>query len=77
MATLIKSITLFRTYDSGNLQGSITFTNSLGEIKVNLDAKKVERLVAVLADEIVATAQDTAKLMVADVLEDAGVKALV
>lgn len=72
MTTLIDTIHIYRGYGAGShLQGTIKFRNARGDISVNLDASKVEKLVAVVADLLVETAQDTAKLMVADVLEQA------
>lgn len=70
MATLIESIYINRGY-AGNrsLEGKIKFSNQRGEVSVNLDAAKVAKIVAVLADLLVETAQDTAQLMVSDVLE--------
>lgn len=76
MATLIKQIYL-STDDygprKGMLSGTIKFANSRGEIQVNIDPQKIERIVAVLAEELVETARETARLMVADVLDQARV----
>lgn len=80
MTTLIKSIIITESYGYGpgprNLQGKITFANDRGEIAVNLDATKIAKLVAVLADLLVETAQDTAQLMVSDVLDQAKAQSL-
>ena len=79
MTTLIKQIYL-STEDygpnKGQLTGSIKFANARGEIRVNIDPAKVERIVAVLAEELVDTARETARLMVADVLDQARVPAI-
>ena len=79
MATLIKQIYL-NTEDygphKGRLNGTIKFANSRGEIQVNIDPQKIERIVAVLAEELVDTARETARLMVADVLDQARVPAI-
>lgn len=79
MTTLIKQV--FLTLEDygpkrGQLTGSVTFTNTRGDIKINLDATKVERLVRVLAEELVETAKETASLMVAQVLEQASAPAI-
>ena len=67
MATLIKQIYL-STEDygpnKGVLRGTIKFANSRGEIQVNIDPQKIERIVAVLAEELVDTARETARLTV-------------
>lgn len=80
MTTLIKSISIHESYGYGpepkTLQGKITFANNRGEISVNLDAAKIAKLVEVLADLIVETAQDTAQLMVSDVLDQAKAQSL-
>lgn len=74
MATLIKQVYLnLEEYgpNRGRLSGSITFCNQLGEVRVNLDPEKIERIVSVLADDLVSTAKETASLMVSQVLEQA------
>lgn len=74
MATLIKQIYLsLDEYgpNRGQLTGSVTFRNERGEVKVNIGAEKIERIVAALADELVSTAKETASLMVSQVLEQA------
>lgn len=79
MATIIKSIYLQSPDygpDKGRLSGTIKFANARGEITVNIDPTKIERIVAVLAEELVDTARETARLMVADVLEQARVPAI-
>lgn len=43
---------------------------------MNIDPAKVERIVAVLAEELVETAKETARLMVADVLDQARAPAI-
>lgn len=74
MTTLIKQVYLgLDEYgpNRGRLTGSITFCNQRGEVKVNIDPAKIERIVSVLADELVNTAKETASLMVSQVLEQA------
>lgn len=71
MTTQISAIQLFRSYRSATLEGTITFNNSHGEMKINVSPDKIARIVAAIAEEIVATAQTTANLMVQEVLEDA------
>lgn len=79
MATLIKQIYLSTEEygpSKGRLSGTIKFANSRGEIQVKIDPAKVERIVAVLAEELVDTARETARLMVSDVLDQARVPAI-
>lgn len=74
MTTLIKSIYLnMETYgaDKGKLSGSIEFVNQHGEMKVRINNAQAEKIVAVLADNLVQTAQETASLMTAQVLQQA------
>jgi len=74
MTTLIKSINLYmETYgpDKGKLSGSIEFVNQHGEMKVRINNAQAEKIVAVLAENLVQTAQETATLMTAQVLQQA------
>lgn len=74
MTTLIKSIYLsMETYgvDKGKLSGSIEFINAHGEMKVRINNAQAEKIVAILADNLVQTAQETAQLMTAQVLQQA------
>lgn len=74
MTTLIKSISLrMKEYgdDKGTLLGEIEFLNQHGEIKVRLNNDQSEKIVAILAEELVATAKQTAMLMTTEVLTHA------
>lgn len=74
MTTLIKSICLYMNEygpDKGKLEGSIAFLNQHGEIKVRIGGQQAEKIVSVLADSLVQTAQETASLMTAQVLQQA------
>lgn len=76
MSTLIKSIYLaMETYgaDKGKLSGSIEFLNQHGEMKVRINNAQAEKIVAILAENLVATAQETAQLMTAQVLQQAAI----
>ena len=70
MTTQIKAVYLARSYNNNQLEGNVTFNNSMGEIKINIPADKISRIVAAIAEELVAAAQETAKVMVEQVLED-------
>jgi hypothetical protein len=74
MTTLIKSVYLtVNDYgpDKGKLQGSIEFINKHGEIKVRIGNEQAAAIIAILADQLVQTAQETAALMTSQVLEQA------
>jgi hypothetical protein len=76
MTTLIKSIYLsMKEYgpDKGKLDGTIEFLNAHGEMKVRINNEQAEKIVAILADNLVKTAQETASLMTAQVLQQAAV----
>lgn len=74
MTTLIKSIYLNVVdygSDKGKLTGSIEFINQHGEIKVRIGNEKAAQIIAILAEQLVTTAQETAGLMKSQVLEQA------
>lgn len=76
MTTLIKGIFLSMiSYgpDKGKLEGSIEFLNNHGEMKVRVNNEQAEKIVAVLADNLVKTAQETASLMTSQVLQQAAI----
>lgn len=76
MPTLIKQIYLSMVDygpDKGKLDGAITFLNNHGEMKVRINNEQAEKVVAILADNLVKTAQETASLMTAQVLQQAAV----
>ena len=71
MTTLIKSIYLrVEEYGDrkGQLKGEIEFLNQHGEMKIVLTGLQAEKIIAILAEELVATAKQTASLMTAEVL---------
>ena len=57
--------------DKGRLKGKVTFLGRLGEVSIVIDSGKAAKILAVLAEELVATAQDVAKLMVGQIVEQA------
>lgn len=74
MSTLVKSIYLrMEEYgpQKGQLKGEIEFTNEHGEIKVRVNNEQANKIVALMAENLVSTAQQTAALMTAEVLEQA------
>lgn len=80
MTTLVKNIYLsMEDYgpDKGKLKGSITFLNQHGEIAVRVGNEKAAQIVAILADQLVDTAKQTAALMTSEVLAQAEGKTLI
>lgn len=74
MTTLVKSLYLSaENYgpDKGRLRGKIEFMNQHGEMHVAVNNEQAEKIIAILADNLVATAQQTAALMTAEVLSQA------
>lgn len=74
MTTLIKSIYLSMSeygVDKGKLEGHIEFVNQHGQIKVRIGNEQAEKIVAILAETLVKTAQETAALMTTQVLQQA------
>lgn len=74
MTTLVKTLYLNMVDygpDKGKLAGKIEFINQHGEITVRINNEQAEKIVAVLAENLVATAKQTATLMTAEVLAQA------
>lgn len=74
MTTLVKTLYLTMVDygpDKGKLAGKIEFINQHGEMTVRINNEQAEKIVAVLAENLVATAKQTAKLMTAEVLAQA------
>jgi hypothetical protein len=61
--------------DKGKLKGEIEFINQHGEMKVRVNNEQAEKIVAIMAENLVETAKQTAALMTAEVLgQSAGVE---
>jgi S-adenosylmethionine hydrolase len=74
MTTLIKSVYLrIEEYgpDKGKLLGKIEFINQHGEITARINQEQAGKIIAVLADSLVQTAQQTAALMTSEVIAQA------
>lgn len=71
----LKEIHIHRQYSyavgaqQGPLVGKITFESPTGEMTLQLTDKISEKLLAVLADELVEVAKDTAQIMRSQVIE--------
>lgn len=62
------------TYEEGKgtgYVGSVTFTSNLGEVKLNLDERLSERILNVVADELVAASRNVASTLTAKIIESA------
>ena len=73
-STLVKSLYLRMSdfgADRGKLEGSIEFTSQHGDIKVRVNNDQAHKIVAIVADELVRAAQETAALMTQQVIEQA------
>lgn len=74
MNTMIKSIYLSaQEYGParGKLTGSIEFVNEHGKLEVTIGNEQAGKIIAILADQLVKTASETATLMTQQVLEQA------
>jgi hypothetical protein len=68
---VIKSIRITRQewgVNKDKLTGEMEVTNQHGGITINLDAAKCERIVMLMAEALIETAQGTANMMVENIL---------
>ena len=67
----LKSLEISReTWKDGQpLLGKIRFENTFGELAVVLDEEQCKRMVAIVADALVAQAKATANILAADVID--------
>lgn len=74
MTTMLKSIYLSQGYgqQKGILTGSAEFCNEFGEVKVTIKPEHAAKIVAILAEALVATTRETAALMTSQVIEQTG-----
>ncbi len=61
-----------RRWIDDKLHGEIKFSGDLGKIEVTLDEEQIKRVLAVVADSLVACAQETATKLTASVIEASG-----
>ena len=73
MTTNIEQIYLNRQNygpNKGNLEGTVTLAMDSGtKVQCNISQEQAHRIVTILAEELVVTAQQTAALMTQDILE--------
>lgn len=79
MSTMLKSIYL-SSVDYGPTKGILTgqaeFKNEFGEVRIQIRPEHASRIVEILAEALVETTRETAKLMTSQILEQAGVNLL-
>lgn len=71
--TMLKSLYIQREgygADKGKLTGQVEFQGLQGQIAIRLNHPKSQQLLELLAPELISCAQETAKLMVAEILDD-------
>lgn len=61
--------------NKGKLTGEIALVNEHGEISITIDPAKAEQIIRILAPALVATAQDTARMMIDQVERQAAMQA--
>lgn len=57
--------------DLGKLKGSVKFAGGLGEVTIAIDPEKASKILTILAEELVATAQGVANMMVGQIVDQA------
>ena len=57
--------------DKGKLKGKVEFVGVLGGVTLAIDADKAAKIITILAEEMVATAQDVAGMMVGQIIDQA------
>lgn len=75
MSTMLKSIYLSTGYGAKAtiLEGQAEFKNEFGEVKIQIRPEHAARIVEILAEALVETTRETAKLMTSQIIEQAGV----
>ncbi len=79
MSTMLKSIYLASNDygpNKGTLSGNAEFRNEFGEVKVTIRPEHAARIVEILAEALVETTRETARMMTTQIIEQAGAHAL-
>ena len=74
MTTLVKNLYLrVEEYgpDKGKLSGTIEFLGQFGEVKVRVNNEQAGRMLAIVAEEVIAAAKQTANMLTAEVVAQA------
>lgn len=66
---LLTNLHLYTNYSSKGLIGTVTFAGQAGEVKINVDQERASRIIEIVAEEVVASAQDVARMLVSTVLD--------
>lgn len=62
--------------DAGKLKGHIRFSNSVGEIKVEINPAHCEKIISLMAEAMVDTAKEVAQMMTCEVIDQLAGKLL-
>ncbi|MEE8607175.1 MAG: hypothetical protein V3S55_06210 [Nitrospiraceae bacterium] len=65
----LKSLHVYKNYDDAHYRARIEFEGSYGTVELNLDKQLSEKMLAVCADEIVASSKEVAENMTANFVE--------
>ena len=65
----LKSLHVYKNYDDADYRARIEFEGSHGTVELNLDKQLSEKMLAVCADEIVASSKEVAENMTATFIE--------
>lgn len=74
---LLKSLHIHEDYavlgrkNGGRLIGTVEFRSGLGEVKISIDADKASRIIAIVAEEMVAESKRVAEMMTAQIIDQA------
>lgn len=80
MTTIVKSLYLrAEEYgaDKGKLSGTIEFVGQYGEVKVRVNNDQGARILAIVAEEVVAAAKQTAAMLTSEVIAQADGRLLI
>lgn len=80
MTTLVKNLFLrVEEYgpDKGKLSGTIEFLGKYGEVKVRVNNEQAGRMLAIVAEEVIAAAKQTASMLTAEVIAQADGRMLI
>ena len=72
----LKSLHILKAYASDHYHATVEFEGSHGEVKLILDERLSAKIIAVCADEIVASSKEVAEAMTANFIESQLVPAI-
>ena len=65
----LERLTIYTSYKSDNYKGTAEFEGSYGKVELHLEQRLSEKILAVCADEIVASSKEVAEAMTATFIE--------